>query len=247
MPSRRRIGARHRAQLPEHPPDAASERAGERAWSGSIAATAASRGVLQPVNLLPRNRWRERGARGARRGGARRLRACDRRQPALRRAEAHRAGARADGAAAPALARRAGRRASIRRRPRRCRSQLDDICRGGDITLLVVEHDMHFIGALCEEVIVLRFRPQDRRRHARRDPPQRAGPGDLSRRTREGTAANASEDAAVQLEVHDLEVRYGRVHAVRGVSLDARRAARSSRCSAPTAPASRRCCARCWG
>ena len=25
------------------------------------------------------------------------------------------------------------------------------------LTLLVVEHDMHFVGALCEEVIVLNF------------------------------------------------------------------------------------------
>ena len=35
--------------------------------------------------------------------------------------------------------------------------QLERICAGGDLTLLVVEHDMHFIGALCEEVIVLDF------------------------------------------------------------------------------------------
>jgi ABC-type branched-subunit amino acid transport system ATPase component len=35
--------------------------------------------------------------------------------------------------------------------------QLDDVCRSGDVTLLVVEHDMQFVGALCEEVVVLSF------------------------------------------------------------------------------------------
>ena len=35
--------------------------------------------------------------------------------------------------------------------------QLDDLCGGGDITLLVVEHDMQFVGALCEEVVVISF------------------------------------------------------------------------------------------
>jgi branched-chain amino acid transport system ATP-binding protein len=35
-------------------------------------------------------------------------------------------------------------------------ARLERICAGG-LTLMVVEHDMHFIGALCEEVIVLDF------------------------------------------------------------------------------------------
>ena len=30
-------------------------------------------------------------------------------------------------------------------------AQLERICEGGGLTLMVVEHDMHFIGALCEE------------------------------------------------------------------------------------------------
>jgi ABC-type branched-subunit amino acid transport system ATPase component len=34
---------------------------------------------------------------------------------------------------------------------------LDQICRSGDITLLVVEHDMQFVGALCEELVVISF------------------------------------------------------------------------------------------
>jgi branched-chain amino acid transport system ATP-binding protein len=34
---------------------------------------------------------------------------------------------------------------------------LYQICRSGDITLLVVEHDMQFVGALCEELVVISF------------------------------------------------------------------------------------------
>jgi ABC-type branched-subunit amino acid transport system ATPase component len=34
---------------------------------------------------------------------------------------------------------------------------LDQICRDGNITLLVVEHDMQFVGALCEALVVLSF------------------------------------------------------------------------------------------
>ena len=37
------------------------------------------------------------------------------------------------------------------------RERITTICRDRGITLLVVEHDMHFVGALCAEVIVLNF------------------------------------------------------------------------------------------
>ena len=37
------------------------------------------------------------------------------------------------------------------------REHIATICRDRGITLLVVEHDMHFVGALCDEVIVLNF------------------------------------------------------------------------------------------
>jgi branched-chain amino acid transport system ATP-binding protein len=37
------------------------------------------------------------------------------------------------------------------------RGRLAAICGERDITLLVVEHDMHFVGALCEQVVVLNF------------------------------------------------------------------------------------------
>jgi branched-chain amino acid transport system ATP-binding protein len=35
--------------------------------------------------------------------------------------------------------------------------QLETICGQGQVTLLVVEHDMQFVGALCEDVVVLSF------------------------------------------------------------------------------------------
>jgi branched-chain amino acid transport system ATP-binding protein len=35
--------------------------------------------------------------------------------------------------------------------------QLKDICAQDGITLLVVEHDMNFVGALCDHVIVISF------------------------------------------------------------------------------------------
>jgi branched-chain amino acid transport system ATP-binding protein len=37
------------------------------------------------------------------------------------------------------------------------RAQLARLCGECGITLLVVEHDMHFVGALCERVVVLNF------------------------------------------------------------------------------------------
>jgi ABC-type branched-subunit amino acid transport system ATPase component len=37
------------------------------------------------------------------------------------------------------------------------RERITSTCRDRGITLLVVEHDMHFVGALCSEVIVLNF------------------------------------------------------------------------------------------
>jgi branched-chain amino acid transport system ATP-binding protein len=37
------------------------------------------------------------------------------------------------------------------------RERLTATCGAHGITLLLVEHDMHFVGALCEQVIVLNF------------------------------------------------------------------------------------------
>ena len=133
-------------------------------------------GVLQPVNLVPGNRWREEARAALDEAGLRRVRARDGRQPAVWPAEADRACARADGEAAAAAARRAGRRPQPRRDRRACASASPTICRDRGITLLVVEHDMHFVGALCAEVIVLNF----------------------GRKIAEGTPEHVREDALVR-------------------------------------------------
>jgi branched-chain amino acid transport system ATP-binding protein len=113
-------------------------------------------GVLQPVNLFPRNRWREAARAALLEAGlaeyerspvgslpygvqkqielVRALMA----QPRLLLLDEPAAGLSPPETEALKL-------------------QLDAICRRGDLTLMVVEHDMHFIGALCEEVIVLNF------------------------------------------------------------------------------------------
>ena len=114
------------------------------------------RGVLQPVNLVPRNRWRE-AARAALANAAliqyehstvgnlpygvqkrielvRALMA----QPRLLLLDEPAAGL--NPAETEAL-----------------QAQLEKVCAGGGLTVLVVEHDMHFVGALCEAVIVLDF------------------------------------------------------------------------------------------
>jgi branched-chain amino acid transport system ATP-binding protein len=113
-------------------------------------------GVLQPVNLLPRNRWREAARAALVDAGlgeyerfpvgslpygvqkqielVRALMA----QPRLLLLDEPAAGLSPPETEALQL-------------------QLEAICRGGDMTLMVVEHDMHFIGALCEQVIVLNF------------------------------------------------------------------------------------------
>ena len=65
-------------------------------------------GVLQPVNLVPGNRWREEARAALEEAGLARIRARHRRQSALWLAEADRACARADGEAAAPAARRTG-------------------------------------------------------------------------------------------------------------------------------------------
>ena len=102
------------------------------------------------------------------------------------------------------------------------RAQLDAICRSRGVSLLVVEHDLQFVGALCAEVVVLDFG----RKIAEGTPAAiSARPG--SRKSQLGTTAaylrasmpNLPRRSAMRLEVAGLEVRYGRIAAVRGVSL----------------------------
>ena len=113
-------------------------------------------GVLQPINLVPHNRWREAARAALADAGlieyerstvgslpygvqkhielVRALMA----QPRLLLLDEPAAGL--NPAETEAL-----------------QAQLEKICADAGLTLLVVEHDMHFIGALCEDVIVLDF------------------------------------------------------------------------------------------
>jgi branched-chain amino acid transport system ATP-binding protein len=114
------------------------------------------RGVLQPVNLVPGNRWKEE-ARGA--------------LAAAGRAPEERATV---GSLPYGVQKRIELVRALMAKPRlllldepaaglnpaetdALRRHLAAICGEGGITLLVVEHDMHFVGALCEQVVVLNF------------------------------------------------------------------------------------------
>jgi branched-chain amino acid transport system ATP-binding protein len=114
------------------------------------------RGALQPVGLWPRNRWKdaaraaldrtglggyERAAVGSLPYGVQKrielVRALMARPKLLLLDE-------------PAAGLNPSETAALQK-------LLKDICRERDITLLVVEHDMSFVGSLCEHVIVLSF------------------------------------------------------------------------------------------
>jgi branched-chain amino acid transport system ATP-binding protein len=114
------------------------------------------RGVLQPVNLLPGNRWREEARAVLDEAG-------------LGRYERATVGSLPYG-----LQKRIELARALIARPRlllldepaaglnptetdAVRELITAICRDRGITLLVVEHDMHFVGALCSELIVLNF------------------------------------------------------------------------------------------
>lgn len=56
------------------------------------------------------------------------------------------------------------------------RQLLDRICKNAAVTLFVIEHDMHFVGALCDHVVVL----------------------DFGRKIAEGTLAQVRDDPVVQ-------------------------------------------------
>ena len=82
------------------------------------------------------------------------------------------------------------------------------------LTLLVVEHDMSFVHDLCDRTVVLNFG------RLIYDGPTPGGAG--RRAVREaylGSRRVAEERPAVLLEVANLDVRYGRNHAVKGLSL----------------------------
>ena len=114
------------------------------------------RGVLQPVNLVPRNRWRE-SARAALANAA--LIQYERStvgnlpygvQKRIELVRALMAQPRLLLLDEPAAGLNPAETEALQ-------AQLEKVCAGGGLTVLVVEHDMHFVGVLCEAVIVLDF------------------------------------------------------------------------------------------
>jgi branched-chain amino acid transport system ATP-binding protein len=114
------------------------------------------RGVLHPVNLFPGNRWREEArAMLADAGLADYAAAPVRSLPygVQKRIEVVRALM-----AKPALLLLDEPAAGLNpAETEALQIYLDKLCVRGGLTLLVVEHDMHFVGALCGDVVVLSF------------------------------------------------------------------------------------------
>jgi ABC-type branched-subunit amino acid transport system ATPase component len=113
-------------------------------------------GVLQPVNLVPGNRWREEA------------------RAALAEAGLDRYERATVGSLPYGLQKRIELVRALMAQPRlllldepaaglnptetdALRERITAICRDRGITILVVEHDMQFVGALCAAVIVLNF------------------------------------------------------------------------------------------
>lgn len=132
-------------------------------------------GVLQPVNLIPGNRWREEARAALEEAG-------------LGRYERATVGSLPYG-----LQKRIELVRALMAKPRlllldepaaglnpaetdALQDRITALCRERDLTLVVVEHDMHFVGALCTDVIVLNF----------------------GRKIAEGTPAQVQENAQVR-------------------------------------------------
>jgi branched-chain amino acid transport system ATP-binding protein len=113
-------------------------------------------GVLQPVNLWPHNRWREAARAALTDAGLERYAgATVKNLPygVQKRVEVVRAMM-----AKPHLLLLDEPAAGLNSTETEALQRLlERICDNGAVTLLVVEHDMHFVGALCDEVIVLDF------------------------------------------------------------------------------------------
>jgi branched-chain amino acid transport system ATP-binding protein len=128
-------------------------------------------GILQPVNLWPRNRWREEARAALADAG---LGDCER---------------AAVGSLPYGIQKRIELVRALMARPRlllldepaaglnpaetdALGERLQALRRAHDVTLLLVEHDMNFVGALCERLVVLNFgrkiadgRPEEVRAH----------------------------------------------------------------------------------
>ncbi len=114
------------------------------------------RGILQPVNLVPGNRWREEARAELAEAG---LANCERAsvgnlpyglRKRIELVRALMAKPKLLLLDEPAAGLNSAETESLR-------EHLATICNKRGITLLVVEHDMHFVDALCEHVIVLNF------------------------------------------------------------------------------------------
>ncbi len=166
-------------------------------------------GVLQPVSLMPGNRWREEARAALAEAGLERYeRAAVGSLPygVQKRIELVRA---TDGEAAACFCSTSRLRDSIRAETDALRGHIANICREHGITLLVVEHDMHLSARCATQSLCSTSAAKSPR--VRRSQSARMR---LSSEAYLGTAKRTRRKAAMRLEVHDLHVRYGRVHAV---------------------------------
>jgi branched-chain amino acid transport system ATP-binding protein len=113
-------------------------------------------GVLQPVNLLPGNRWRSAARAALSDAGLEDYAGATVRnlpygvQKRLEVVRAMMAKPQLLLLDEPAAGLNSAETEALQ-------SLLARVCGSGDVTLLVVEHDMHFVGALCDAVVVLDF------------------------------------------------------------------------------------------
>jgi branched-chain amino acid transport system ATP-binding protein len=114
------------------------------------------RGALQPVNLFAHNRWREEARAGLTDAGLSQYEhvavvnlpyGVQRRVELVRACMAHPTLLLLD---EPAAGLNAAETEDLQ-------TSLLKLCAGKELTLLVVEHDMHFVGALCDAAVVLSF------------------------------------------------------------------------------------------
>ncbi len=212
FPSRRRIGAGiarsfQNIRLMPHLSTLENVMVGQHCRNAGVM------GVLQPVNLLPRNRWREEARAAlaeAGLGGYERSTVGSLPYGVQKRIELVRALM-----AHPRLLLLDEPAAGLNpAETEALQAQLEKVCANGGLTLMVVEHDMHFIGALCEHVIVLDFG-----RKIAEGTPDEIRANVLVQETYLGAPVAQKMEHAGALEAHDLDVRYGRVQAVRGVSI----------------------------
>ena len=88
--------------------------------------------------------------------------------------------------------------------------------RDSGLAVVVIEHDMRFIFNLCDRVLCLVRGAAARRGHARRGAVRPPGHRGLHRWRRRG----GGERVSAMLEVKDLEVAYGKIKAVKGITFD---------------------------